>query len=507
MRIERWMAASILTAIAAVAVAAETAVGTVFHDRDANGRREPGEEGIAGVRVSNGEAVVVTNQQGVFRLPVEDGSVVFVTQPDGWKSTSESPVPYYVHRPQGSPALRFAGVPPTGALPESLDFGLAKVPSRSKYDVIMLGDPQMPNLDRVDTFAHEFAANLIGSQAAFGIALGDIASDNLAVYPAVRQTFAKTGLPWYWLPGNHDRNYDVESEDLTFETWKAHFGPTYYSFDEGKAHFVVLEDIVRTGPTGYRGGIGPRQLAWLKNDLARTPKDRLIVLSMHIPLVESLDEKKEILAAVAPFRNSVSFGAHWHRQAYRFLGAEDGWPGREPHHSIVAGTSSGCWWGGELDQVGLPMALMSDGTPQGFIVLSIDGSRFKMRYQVSRRPADYQMNVFAPSVLPAGETEGAEVVANVFLGSERSIVEMRVGDGPWTPMAQEERVDPHVARIDELQKANRLPASGSAIGAGKSTHIWVGELPSLRRGTHVIEVRTTDVFGQTFVGRRFVRVS
>ena len=60
----------------------------------------------------------------------------------------------------------------------------------------------------------------------------------------------------------------------------------------------------------------------------------------------------------------------------------------------------------------------------------------------------------------------------------------------------------------QLKEDNELPQRGSRIsGTAKSTHIWQAKLPvGVPKGTHVIYVRTTDMFGQIFTGRRIIRV-
>jgi hypothetical protein len=491
------------------ASAAETATGVVFNDADGDGRRSVDEKGIPGVLVSDGEAVVKTDRDGRYRLTIQGDAVIFITKPAGWSTPLDKRNTqkfYYVHCPAGSPKLNYKGVSPTGPLPKQIDFPLRKAQETKRFEALVFGDSQPYTAEQVDFYSHEFVENLIGSKAAFGVSLGDVVGDNLPLHPSLAATTAHIGTRWHYVPGNHDRNYDVKTEEEGYETWKSLYGPTYYSFDEGKAHFVILEDVMRTEGLGYRQGIGKKQLAWLKNDLAATPKDRLVVLMMHIPMIEPVEERKEILQAIAPFKNTLSLGAHWHTQEWGFLGSAEGWPNPEPHRSLVVGTTCGCWWGGELDSVALPMALMSDGTPQGYVVLSVDGTNYKMRYQVSRRPADYQMNVTAPNVLLAAETAGAEVVANVFFGSAKSTVEMRVADGPWVAMVRDASVDPNVARITKLQEEKKLPATGRGIGSDKSSHVWVGKLPALPAGTHLIEVRTIDLFGQKAVGRRIIRV-
>ncbi len=103
------------------------AQGVVFEDRDGNGVRDEGERAVAGVKVSNGVEVVVTDQEGRYALPVSDDTTIFVIKPRDWGmplNRHHLPLFYYIHKPLGSPDERylFKGVPPTGPLPRSIDF-------------------------------------------------------------------------------------------------------------------------------------------------------------------------------------------------------------------------------------------------------------------------------------------------------------------------------------------------------------------------------------------------
>ena len=49
---------ALLCSAGLTAAAAEMASGVVFEDANGNGKREAGEKGLAGVGVSNGEAIV-----------------------------------------------------------------------------------------------------------------------------------------------------------------------------------------------------------------------------------------------------------------------------------------------------------------------------------------------------------------------------------------------------------------------------------------------------------------
>ncbi len=48
---------------------AMAARGTVFHDKNQNGKRDKGEPGIKNIGVSNGKEVTKTNDQGAWELP------------------------------------------------------------------------------------------------------------------------------------------------------------------------------------------------------------------------------------------------------------------------------------------------------------------------------------------------------------------------------------------------------------------------------------------------------
>ena len=106
----------------------QTAKGIVFNDLNRNGKRDPDEKGVAGIRVSNGREIVVTSDEGRYELPVSDDTIVFVIKPRHWATAiNDDQIPqfFYIHKPKGSPPdFRFKGVEPTGDLPESIDLPL-----------------------------------------------------------------------------------------------------------------------------------------------------------------------------------------------------------------------------------------------------------------------------------------------------------------------------------------------------------------------------------------------
>src|SRR5690349_22729540 len=70
-----------------VPIASAEITGTVFLDANHNGVREPNERGIRGVVVSNQDTVVTTDATGAFRIPRGPNGIIFVSTPDGYKTS------------------------------------------------------------------------------------------------------------------------------------------------------------------------------------------------------------------------------------------------------------------------------------------------------------------------------------------------------------------------------------------------------------------------------------
>lgn len=234
----------------ATAKQTQIARGFVFDDKNGNGKRDSDEPGIQNIRVSNGTLIVTTDQDGQYKLPVDDDSIIFVIKPRDWATPlnrNHLPQFYYIHKPKGSPkTFRFAGVAPTGSLPKSIDFPLLRRVEPDKFKAIMFGDPQPKNVAEVEYMSHDVIEQIIREQAhgaAFGVTLGDIVFDDLSVMEPHNQSVALIGIPWYNVIGNHDPNLDAKTDDQSDETFERIYGPSYYSFDYGPTHFMVLDDV------------------------------------------------------------------------------------------------------------------------------------------------------------------------------------------------------------------------------------------------------------------------
>jgi hypothetical protein len=491
--------------------------GIVFHDENGNQRYDAGEKTLAGMRVSNGREIVLTNEQGRYELPVADDTILFVIKPRGWRTPlSEDLLPrfYYVHKPSGSPALKFPGVAATGPLPDSVDFPLTPQEEPDKFQAILFGDPQPRNQKEVDFIAHDIVEELIGTEAVFGVTLGDIAFNDLNTMEPLNRTIALLGIPWYNVIGNHDINQDARNRQHANETYERIYGPSYYSFDYGPAHFLVLDDINwliddTTGKFHYVGGFGPDQIAFIQRDLELVPEDQMVVLMMHIPL-EGVGDRQQVYRLIEQRPFCISISGHTHFQEHRFITSDDGWRGPQPHHHIINVTVCGSWWSGVPDERGIPHALMSDGAPNGYSLIEFDGHEYRLEYVPAGRPRDYQMQIHVPESVAEDKLSETEVLVNVFAGSPRSKVEMRIGGSEWLPMTRTAVPDPGLLALSEREMELLELKKNAWTKPPKpknSPHIWAAKLPAgCSPGTYAIEIRETDMFGAVHQGRRVIRV-
>ncbi len=484
--------------------------GIVFNDANGNNIFDDGEGGIAGVCVSNGLDVAMTGEDGMYELPIDDDSIIFVIKPEDWKTpVNDNNLPsfYYIHKPLGSPDSKYPGVSPTGPLPPSVDFPLYREEEPDEYRIVVFGDPQPRDVREVEYVAHDVVEELIGVDAEFGVSLGDIVFNDLSVFDPLVDTIARIGIPWYNVPGNHDTNQDSPDNEHSVETFERIFGPPCYSYNYGRAHFIVLDNIHWDG-SGYHGEIGKAQLQFIANDLQFVPKDKLIVVMMHIPLIKTTDYRK-LFEIIDEYPHTLSLAGHWHQQRHIFFRGLSGWHGPEQHHHLVVGTVCGSWWSGAPDEYGIPNAMMSDGTPNGYLFLDIDGNDYSMEYKVARRPESYRMNICAPEEVMAGAAGETEIFVNVFAGSERSVVEMMFGEeNEWMKMKRIESADPIYKLLKDAESSDNPPPGRKLPEPSACGHLWKANLPANPEpGTYLIHIRTTDMFGHVYAGQRIIRIT
>lgn len=498
-------------------------IGYVFEDTNANGKKENKEKPIANVAVSNGVEVVLTDAQGKYELPVSEDNPIFVIKPAGYGFLLDEynlPRYYYMHKPNGSPKhLKYKGVEPTGKLPKEVNFGLLPQVENDEFKAFVFGDPQPYTMEEMEYYKRAIVdeAKQQTTGISFGISLGDIVGDDLSLHQPYKEVMKAMGLPWYNVLGNHDMNYDAEEDRFADETFERNFGPANYAFNYGKAHFIVLDDVLYPHPItkkGYWGGFRKDQLDFVRNNLKVVDKDRLIVVSFHIPLYVG-DEKhfdaqarQELLDALAEFDHVLLLSAHMHTQTHQFYGKEQGWNKPKLLHEYNVGTTSGDWYSGEYNEENVPVSTMRDGTPKGYAILTVKDNKYELDYKVAGKPEDYRMEVFLPQVVADKKGGNSFVYANIFMGTEFDEVDYRIDGQEWKKMNRAVTMDPALyAKVQKYDLSPTLVDGKRPSNPVDSPHLWSARIPSnLSVGTHQVEVRTKDMFQRVFSTVKTFRV-
>ena len=485
-------------AFAQSAPAPGTMTGTAFEDRNGNGIREPGERGIAGIRISNGRDIVATDAAGDYRIAMRPDAPVFAIKP-----------------PDRGFGRRADGLPASWSDDASRPFEVALSPRRSvrgPMQVLLFTDPQVKSEADVGYYRRDIVEPLRGSGARLGLTLGDLANDVPALYPALKAVTATLDVPWLHVAGNHDVDPGASDDAGSLRAFHASFGPDTVAWEEPGATFIGLDDIVATPGQrpAYVGGLRDDQFAFLEAYLPTVPKNRLLVVGVHIPFFDAAApgapptfrpaDRERLFALLRDFPHVLLLSGHTHNQQHYFHGAADGWHGARPLHEYNLGAACGAFWSGAKDAAGIPDSTMSDGTPNGYAVLTVEaGGGYALAWHNARDAADTQIGLWVPKVLRRGAYPAWGVYANVYMGFEGRDdagprVEYRIDGGDWRPMRQVLQPDPRLlAENAKDDTADALRGYDRSPEATPSKHLWRGALATdLAAGEHRVEVRYRD---------------
>jgi hypothetical protein len=265
------------------------------------------------------------------------------------------------------------------------------------------------------------------------------------VYENVTSTL---GVPLYNAVGNHDvigiHRQDVPTTDPGYGEgiFVSRFGPTYYSFDWGEYHCIVLDpnDLV-DGEQVYQ--ISDSQLQWLKDDL-RYRKTAPVLAFFHEPTA-SWRNRTEVLKALKG-HSAKLFCGHLHQDI--MTDATD-------VSEQITGAVSGEWWFGDNP----------DGRPAGYRVVSVSSTEVDSLYKGTgdERTID-------PGLTPI---VNGEVELAVKIHSEH---------GPISEASY---------RVDDGQPVDLTLENGQSWAVAAAA--W--DTTSLSEGYHQITVKATDSSG------------
>ena len=368
-----------------------------------------GLEPVAGVRVSDGFETAVTDADGYYWLASDKRQgYVFVSLPSGYEAESTDTT---------APAF-WAPLAEAADVCEQHDFELRRV-DQSRHVMIVAADLHLANRPTATGDLRQFAEGFIAETTAFASAqsvstylmvLGDMTWDefwysNLYSLSNYRTTMQGYPVPIYHTMGNHDNDPYFAGDFAAEAAYRKALGPTYYSFDVGEVHYVMLDNTVYINTGGTEGSMGKRnyhsyvtdqQLAWLRDDLAALrDKSQPVVVGMHCPAMNNYNaafenresfnpagKTQELFDCFEGFSDVHFLTGHTHYNANMERGAIF-------EHNVAAVCET-WWWAGKLSGVGV----CKDGSPAGYAVYEADGRELNWYYKGVGQDRDKQFRTY-----------------------------------------------------------------------------------------------------------------
>lgn len=359
--------------------------------------------GLPGVVVSDGNNTTVTDEQGQYFMqsPKRRG-YVFISIPSGYEVPSNGALPRFhqlIERNENKI--------------QRADFTLKPVTGQENHIMYVLGDMHLADrnydLDQFRTFANDLNNQISsnGSRKQYALTLGDMTWEvywhQFTLGQYVNEINAQfPALQIFHTIGNHDHDVNAAGDFDTVLEYFSNLGPNYYSFNIGKVHYVVLDNIYckNTG-TGlddsrhYDESLDPEQLAWLKKDLSYVDKSMSVVVASHAPIyypsgvtsfVTNVGNYQELINSLKGFKEVHFFSGHTHD-----VWCADYLSDELPHFEHNAGAVCATWW---WTYKTCGMNLARDGAPGGYTICEFKGNDVKWLFKGYDRDEDYQFRAY-----------------------------------------------------------------------------------------------------------------
>lgn len=358
-----------------------------------------GTEGIPGVVVSDGVEVVQTDKDGVYQFKSKKKhKYVFISVPSGYEAMSEGVLPkIHVQLTKGENE------------PERVDFPLVEAPGQETHKMLFFGDMHMAaRTSDAKQFAN-FVADINAIVSAnpdeqiYAMSLGDMTwelywvSNKYAFDEYLRDANGIKNLQIFHTIGNHDHDMAFAGDFDTVTKYKKSLAPTYYSFNIGNVHYVVIDDIdcKNTGANTsasrlYDDNVVSEQLEWLKKDLSFVPKTTPLVITMHAPLYN--DSNNNSLNNASSFEQIISgYTTHfWTGHTHKMYNVDKLSSKKIFEHNAGAVCAT-WWWTGHLTS-GIHVA--QDGAPGGYSIVDVTGTDFKWCFKGTGKDVSHQFRTY-----------------------------------------------------------------------------------------------------------------
>jgi hypothetical protein len=440
-------------------------------------------KGVEGVAVTDGINITQTDKNGQYELLSNaTAEFVYVSVPAGYAFPEKKGIAaFYKPIVKGSSLLRN-------------DFELEKLAvDDHKHNFVVWADTQMKSKKDVELLKSQSVPDLQALIQSYpkdtlmhGIGCGDLVWDEFELFQDYKEAVGACGIPFFNVIGNHDMDNDARTDDQSANTFKQQFGPTYYSYNRGAVHYVVLDDVFFLGASKkYIGYITENQLQWLEQDLALVKPGTTVVLSLHIPTLtgqgkrdkKTEDEpggtvanRQQLFKMLAPYKVHIMSG-HTH--------FNDNWEeGNIMEHNH--GTVCGAWWTGPI---------CGDGTPGGYGVYEVDGSDIQWYYKSTGMAKDQQLRIYPKGKI---KEQPGEISANVWNWDNKWKVEWYEDGVLKGPMEQRVSYDPWAV---ELYAGPLLPKKHKFVEPTLNSHMFFAT-PSAN--AKQVTVKATDRFGKLY---------
>ena len=363
--------------------------------------------GVENVVVSDGAEVTVTNEKGIYQLKsAKKWGYVFISVPSGYEVPSVGVLPQF-HR-----ALKNSA-----DVVERADFKLEKVDGQDSYKIFMLGDMHLANrTGDLGQFA-QFTSDLTDymtrhkGEKMYALTLGDMTWDlywysNSYYFPQYLNTVNSQikNLQIFHTMGNHDNDFQTRSDYDAAVKYVDQICPTYYSFNIGKVHYVVMDDIDCSSYDGtesrnYVKSLSAEQLDWLAKDLSHVAKTTPVVVAMHAqvfyPTTSGFKIDHDPVNTLRLFDILDGYTVRFVTgHTHKLFNVTPDAPIVDGHNFREYNSGSVCaswWWSGNLTP---GIHIGTDGTPGGYGIWDVTGTDFQCLYKSTGWPEEYQFRSY-----------------------------------------------------------------------------------------------------------------